>query len=303
MGSGQYRIGGGMPGQGPEIQVDTAFLILMGAAFAFGQGMRLLSLLFILAVHEAGHLWIARALRLPLTSLRVTPFGAIIRTDSLIVLDIFEEITLSLAGPAASGLLALGAMIARRSPLLSYLSVTDEFIILCLGMGAVNLFPALPLDGGRAACRVLGRFLGARPAAAVCGILGYMAAAGIAGYGVYLWVRGAFNPFPLAAGGYLAWAVWESWQSEQFRCMRALYGKESRFLRMGAMPVRRIRVLHNLPVGKVIRSFTGDGYHEVVVVDRRGKTLGVLGEDTLVRQAVERGMDVTVGSFIRERGI
>jgi len=300
MGTGQYRIGG-LGGQGPEIQVDTAFLILAAAAFAFGQGGRLLSLLFILAVHEAGHLWIARALGVPLTSIRVTPFGAIIRSDSLAVLGFFEEVTLSLAGPAANGLLALGAMLIRQSPLGSYLMVTDEFIILCLGMGAVNLFPALPLDGGRAACRLMGRWIGPRAAVCISGALGYGAAIGLIGYGAYLWIGGAFTPFPLAAGGYLIWAVWESWQSERFRCMRALSGRQSRFQQAGAVTVQRLRVLHTLPVGKVIRSFRGEGYHEVMVVDRRGNTLGIIGEDQLIRRAVERGMDVTVGSFLRNR--
>ena len=301
MGTGQYRIGGSLTIQGPQIQVDTAFMILMGAAFAFGQGGRLLSLLCILAVHEGGHLWMARALGVSLTSIRVTPFGAIIRTDSLAALNFFEEVTLSLAGPAANGLLALGAILLSQTPLGQYLSITDEFIILCLGMGAVNLFPALPLDGGRAACRILGRFLGPRAAVRITGLLGFAAAAGLIGYGAYLWARGTFSPFPLAVGGYLAWAVWESWQSERFRCMRALSGKESRFHQTGAMAVHRLRVLHSMPVGKVIRSFRGDGYHEVVVVDRLGKTLGVLGEEQLVRRAVEGGMDVTVGSFLRNQ--
>ena len=300
MGTGQYRIGA-PGGQGPEIQVDTAFLILAAAAFAFGQGGRLLSLLFILAIHEGGHLWIARTLGVPLTSIRVTPFGAIIRSDSLADMGLFEEITLSLAGPAANGLLALGAILLRQSPLGGYFTVTDEFIILCLGMGAVNLFPALPLDGGRAACRILGRWIGPRPAIAISGLLGVVAAIGLIGYGAYLWIRGTFTPFPLAAGGYLTWAVWESWQSERFRCMRALSGRQSRFRQAGAMTIHRLRVLDTLPAGTVIRRFTGDGYHEVVVVDRRGKSLGCIGEDQLIRQAVERGMDVTVGSFLRDR--
>jgi len=298
MGTGQYRIGG-LGRQGPEIQIDTAFLILMAAAFAFGQGGRLFSLLCILAVHEAGHLWMARALGVPLTSIRVTPFGAVIRTDSLTDLGFFEEITLSLAGPAANGLLALGAILIRQTPLGNYLMIHDQFIILCLGMGAVNLLPALPLDGGRAACRILGRWIGPRAAVFVSGVLGYGAALGLIGYGAYLWIRGTFTPFPLAAGGYLVWAVWESWQSERFRCMRAISGKRSRFQQAGAMSVHRLRVLHTLPVGKVIRSFRGDGYHEIMVVDRRGNTLGIIGEDQLIRQAVERGMDVTVGSFLR----
>lgn len=299
MGTGQYRIGSSLTGQGPEIQVDTAFLILMAAAFAFGQGGRLISLLCILAVHEAGHLWMARALHIPLTSIRVTPFGAIIRSDSLAALGLFEEITLSVSGPAANGLLALAAILIRQSPLQAYFMVTDEFLILCLGMGAVNLFPALPLDGGRAACRILGRFLGPRSAIFITGVLGFAAAACLAAYGAYLWIRGTFSPFPLAAGGYLVWAVWEAWQSERFRCMRTLSGKQSHFQRTGAMTVHRLRVLNTLPVGKVIRSFSGDGYHEVMVVDRQGHTLGVIGEDRLIRQAVERGMDVTVGSFLK----
>lgn len=303
MGVGQYRIGSRITGQGPEIQFDTAFLILMAAAFVFGQEGRLFSLLLILAVHEGGHLWIARALGVPLASIRLTPFGAIIRTEALVSLGAFEEITLALAGPAANGLLALGAILIRQSPLARFFTVTDEFLVLCLGMGAVNLFPALPLDGGRAACRVLGRLFGSRPAIAASSLLGFVAAAGLIGYGAYLWTNGDFSPFPLAGGGYLAWAVWDSWQSERFRCMRVLSGREARFQKTGAAVVRQVRVLASLPVGRVIRSFTGDGYYEVIVVDRHGNTIGRIGEEKLIRQAVERGMDVTVGQFLRQRDI
>lgn len=298
MGMGQYRIGGSLTRHGPEIQIDTAFLILVAAAFIFGQESLLLSLLFVLAVHEAGHLWMGGALRIPLSSIRITPFGAIIRTESLADLGAFEEITLALAGPIANGLLALAAILIRQSPLSAFFTVTDEFLVLCLGMGAINLFPALPLDGGRAACRVLGRFLGARAAIIITACLGLAAATGLVALGAYLWAAGNFTPFPLVMGGYLTWAVWDSWQSERFRCMRVLTGKDARFHKTGAALVHQIRVLSSLPAGHVIRSFAKDGYHEVIVVDRHGKTLGVIGEERLIRLAVERGMDVTVGSFL-----
>lgn len=123
-----------------RIHCSRGFWLLLAALiYLDGCGIVLWSLLAC-AVHELGHWLVIRLAGGRVSALRLTAAGAEMTLDSAHPLSYGGEVAAALAGPAAD-LLSAG-LCARCG---WYLPAG-----LCLCFGALNLIPALPLDGGRA---------------------------------------------------------------------------------------------------------------------------------------------------------
>ena len=123
-----------------RLEVTPGFLLLLTGMFYLDQGIGILPwALLSCAVHEAGHLAAAFALRGRLVRLTLSVVGAELRFEYPGVLSYGEESLVALAGPAAN---LLAGVIARGAG--AFLPA-----VLSVGIGGFNLLPVLPLDGGR----------------------------------------------------------------------------------------------------------------------------------------------------------
>jgi Zn-dependent protease len=106
-----------------------------------------------LALHEAGHWWVAHRAGLPVTRLALTLVGGTLELRSA-PRTAASELRIALGGPLASLLTALVAAAAHvalvesnADPLLA--SVAAVVAVANLAVALLNLLPGLPLDGGR----------------------------------------------------------------------------------------------------------------------------------------------------------
>jgi Zn-dependent protease len=118
----------------------AAYSLLWGWTFAVG-------FVVLLAVHESGHALELRRQGIPASAPMFIPFmGAVISMKGRAI-DAYHEALVGLAGPAfgAAASLVVGLFASsRHSNFLMALSFVGFFLNL------INLFPVLPLDGGRA---------------------------------------------------------------------------------------------------------------------------------------------------------
>lgn len=122
-----------------EVRVSPGFCLLTGW-FAVVNGWQLLAaVLGAAAIHEGGH-WLAlRLLGAKIRGLRIGVLGAVLETDSR-SLSYGGELMAVLAGPGANLAAALVlTALGREMPAGAHLV-----------LGAFNLLPVRPLDGGRA---------------------------------------------------------------------------------------------------------------------------------------------------------
>src|SRR5438094_658847 len=102
--------------------------------------------------HELGHSLVARLRGVPVESITLVMFGGSsdIRSDSEQPID---ELLIAVSGPGVSLIVAGLAAVARLTipnpsqPLMLFL---ESVLLLNIWLGAFNLVPTLPLDGGRA---------------------------------------------------------------------------------------------------------------------------------------------------------
>lgn len=130
----------------PRLEASPGFLLLLGALFWLDEGVGLLSWgLLACFVHELGHVAAARLIGGRVERLRLSAVGAELSFTYRTPLSYGRDSLVALAGPAANLLLG-GVFFALRRHLPAAMS---------LGIGAFNLLPVLPLDGGRVAYGLL----------------------------------------------------------------------------------------------------------------------------------------------------
>ena len=189
----------------PRVRVSPAAPALWAAFIWFSSPATLLTVLQAALLHELGHCLALRRMGVAVEEVAVTVFGVEMRTGDVSRLSYGKEIAAVLAGPAVNLLLA--ALLGAAGTLCPALyPLAGSHLIL----GAFNLLPARPLDGGRllwliaaylthpdAADRIA-RWVGC----CVCAVL-------TAGLAVPVFCRGG-SPFLLvAAAGLLAACVRE----------------------------------------------------------------------------------------------
>lgn len=160
-----------------RLAITPGFWGAVGLLWLSGQEQRTLPLLAAVAAHEAGHLLALRALGAQVLSLRLGFLDARIETR---VLSYRQELPAALAGPAAS--FFCGVIFSRHAP---------GFAAISLLLGAFNLLPVWPLDGGRALRAGLGLRLSpvrAERAALAAGLLTCAL-----GFGGALWFARAYG--------------------------------------------------------------------------------------------------------------
>lgn len=123
-----------------RLEVSPGFILLLGALYWLDEGVGLLFWgLLACAVHELGHVAAALAFGGRADRLSLTAVGAELSFFYRTPLTYGQDSLVALAGPAANLLLGgLFFALGRYLP-----------TVLSLGVGAFNLLPVLPLDGGR----------------------------------------------------------------------------------------------------------------------------------------------------------
>lgn len=159
------------------LRVDALMLLFPCIAAALGEGRRALLLLLSLFIHECAHVFTARALHVRISSLRLTPFGAMACIDNPYSLSASQLFSIALAGPTANLLAILTVSALCHWQLLSP-ATTFDLLQINLMLMLFNLLPALPLDGGRMLYAILTKFL-PRQRAAEMGILAGRILAGL----------------------------------------------------------------------------------------------------------------------------
>ena len=173
------------------VEVSGGFLLLT-AWFALVNGWRLLAVILSAALlHETGHLLALYLLGGRAAGVRITVFGAELRTDAA-HLSYPAELAVTLAGPAAN--LACGLLLAR----LRAWTAAGAHLSLC----AFNLLPVRPLDGGHALELLVSWLAGPEAGERIARRTGAAAALALCLGAVWLMVRtgGSLWLLPAAAG-------------------------------------------------------------------------------------------------------
>ena len=184
-----------------KCSVTLPALLALAALFVLERTAFLPVLLAASAVHEAGHLLAVRLCGLHLLELRLTLGGAeLVHTPG----SYRDDLRIALAGPAASLLLAAGMAAVRMA---WRVPGADMLAGVSAALGAFNLLPALPLDGGRALFAALAVKTGRDAAIQVLRACGIAVAAAVGAAGIWSYAAAGSGAGLVCAGALVIFFV------------------------------------------------------------------------------------------------
>ncbi len=287
---------------GAEVWLDPLLAVVLAGALALGYLPEAALFAAALLLHEVGHLAAAAAEEVGVSPLVPHPLRAVAHIPSLALLERRVALSVTLAGPAVSLVMAaLGALVLRHGPEAAAASERlGLWIDVNLGLGLVNLLPVLPLDGGqalRAHLAASGGLARAGPLLVRSGQalgLGLVAAAAAAqALGRPLWDVGLF-------GAWLALASGREGARLAYGRAIALEARRGALRRGAVLPGRILVAEATVSLGRVWRAMAPRAHHEVRVVGADGTPIATLAEAALYQGLLRLGPVATLADLLAD---
>ena len=266
---------------GTRLRIGLPFVVLLAAYAFLGLGIEAAIAFLSVAAHEAAHALVASAYDLRVDSVELTPFGGVARLSGYMEQDPYVEISVALAGPASSFLLAGIATVLWRVGMLQG-EAPSMLIDINLLLGAANLIPALPLDGGRVARASLSKRVGYRRATGLVGSIGKALAAGAVMLGTMLALAGRLFPNLIVYGlfGYMFAS------SEQKRVaydsFSLMIRRKQSLAKQGVVRTQDLTAISSISLEQVVRAFSARHYSTVTILGADMRPVGTLNETEIV---------------------
>lgn len=271
-------------------------LPLLGCSAYLGRYLPYFVISWSLALlHELAHILTGYRLGISFDGVILQPFGLCARLKSPVIKSPPREILMLSAGPLTSFLLAFLCGILGEYFPSSYLSYAATA---SLSMGILNLFPCLPLDGGRILTALFtladGALSAHRKATRLSRIFALLLLLG----GTLLLLTSPFQFSYLLIGVFLLGNLCYEQKSVSQQTLRELlYYKE----KLEADQWNRTSFLTayaHLPARKILRKLSYHQYYTVQVVDRDHHILAYLTESQITEALLHHGIRVTLDDII-----
>lgn len=280
-----------------RVRINPLFLGFVAVYWAAGQGRAALIAFVAVTLHELSHAVIAELYGLDVVRIEIWPFGGIAEIHGLEAEEPYVEAMVAVAGPlmnffwAAVAWAFIGAL-----PLNPH--AASQFIAANLGIGAVNLLPVAPLDGGRLARLYLARSIGYGGAEKWVREGGLWLARGIFALTLVTAAFGGIHVSLAIFAVFLYWGAFKAGRQAPYLAVRDLAQRLGAFHQRTVWAVDDFAARAEVPLGEVIRILRPLRYHRVVVLDAEMKRVGVLYEAALLQGLSQKGPDCPLGDLL-----
>ncbi|MBD8500777.1 M50 family metallopeptidase [Paenibacillus arenosi] len=270
--------------KGTTYSLHPLLIMLLALSAITGHLLELLTLVVIVAVHEAGHVIAAKCFGWSIVDVKLLPFGGVAETEDGALSPSWQEIIVAAAGPLQN------VLMIGLSLWFQYMGWWSEawstyFIEANLIIGGFNLLPIPPLDGGRilqALCAYglsyhftlrLGAWIGIVGSA----LLGLFAL-------LPLLEQSAVNMNLLVLGLFLLWTNIMECRHVPYRFFRFLVhrAKRLRAWEMSSHIGRPIVASSERGLVDIMQHFRRNSYHMIYVIDEHGRIQRVIPEQQLI---------------------
>ncbi|HHT36541.1 MAG: site-2 protease family protein [Candidatus Wallacebacter cryptica] len=276
---------------GIVITVNPFFLLLLPAAAAVGKLIPTLVLFAVVLWHETAHVLAALCYGLRVEEIELLPFGGTARVEDLMQLDPEIEAVVAAVGPI-SNLVLIGII----GILHAYYPCDQgwiEFLTKAnLSMAALNLLPALPLDGGRILRSYLARGFGLKKATEKAALIGQLTAVVFVfcGLGGLYYYRSLNSALLIVIGFFIFTAARKEKQASIYVFMRYLIHKQRELRLNGVMMTKHLVASSDTVVGEVIDHLAPSCFHIVWIISPNAELIGVVTETELINSLLEEGI-------------
>jgi stage IV sporulation protein FB len=280
-----------------ELNISIFLLPVLGLFIATGYFFEYVAAFLSIALHELGHILLARRLGLGLKGVRILPAGLTASFDETLCSRKYS-IIISAAGPATNLLLAAMSLPA----LLILPGLKDRltyFFLSNIYLACFNLIPAIPLDGGRILQELLSDRIGLITAGRYLRRLAVFLSAVFLLLGVYQLLISRINFTLFIIGFYMMLLLISSKTEAALMNMKQIIFRRSRLLKKGTYPARDLVALKSTHLGSILKDMDYDSFHFVYVLDDDLKTLGIFNENEIMESIIKYKADMCLGELIK----
>lgn len=260
------------------VKIHPVLPFLWGLLILTGCRHLLLPSFFALALHEAGHILMACLFGKRLSSMEITPLGALLNIQGEESLQVLHAFSIAAAGPLCSLAGCLLSPVLLKTGYASF-SFLQSFSRYCLLMALLNLLPALPLDGGRMLYALLRRQVPGRAAEKWLIRAGMAAGTALLALSAFFSCRGQLLLAPAFAGLYLLYAAALESKRTGTAYITSLIARRQRMEDGSPIPVEILAAVSNMTLSEVLPFLSGGKYHILTILAPDGVTkLGSMEE-------------------------
>ncbi len=281
---------------GGRLKINLLLFPAVAALFLIGRGDIVLYYIPAVLIHEWAHVIIATALGMTVGEMELFPFGCAAKLQCF-AMSRAKEIAVAAAGPAVNMLAACAVFFIDKYA--ASIAVAEKLIASNLALAAVNMLPALPLDGGRIVRAIFASFMGYKRATRLMAIAGIFFAAVLLAAGVWALMRDTLNPSFFVMGLFLCIAAVKELKSAPYTLIRDFSGKRLAFDKRKTLSVNRFAALQTETLRDIMRELEAGKYNVVTVLDKDLGVIGELDEKEILAGMMEKGTQVTLGSIYR----
>lgn len=245
-------------------------------------------------LHELTHVAAARRLDVGISHVEIQPFGICARLSSDIIENPVHEILIALAGPAASLAAGVTAFILR--PFCS--GYVCEYFMYCnFAMAAVNMIPALPLDGGRVLRAALTQKTGALSAYNLTVKISRIPVAILLLLAVYALLTARFNFSLIMIGVFLLGNLFSEQKNISRQALREILYYKDKLHNSGMCRTTVVTAARETPARQILKRLSYSNYYIIHVVDANLRICKTLTEGELLKALTERGIRISLGEI------
>lgn len=281
--------------RGVELKMNPLLLVVIAGACVLGQLNELLQTLLALTLHEIGHAVTASAFGCRIRSMELQPFGGVARLSES-ALSPHAEWCVAAAGPVVSFILA-GATATAGWLANAAGARMEAFFTFNIMLGAINLLPALPLDGGRIAKCALQSRTGLAAATRITAWTGVGIGTAMLAMTVVLALYGKQNLTLPVMGVFLLIAAIGELRTLPDKQLATVWRHQEALADEG-MEVHMVAAHKSMRGMEALRLVQQNRFNVIRVLDEGMRTVGELDEQRLVLGLARLGTGVSVGEIL-----
>jgi stage IV sporulation protein FB len=280
---------------GIRLRIHPLLTMVFLLSAVTGHFVEIITLFGIVLIHELGHVAAAKHFGWRMGVIQLTPFGGVAPTDEAGSIPAKQEIVVAVCGPL------MNALMIGFGILLETLGIwTDAWTRYWTGANltllAFNLLPILPLDGGRLLQSAFSLIIPYRRTLAVTVYLSMIASAVLFGAAISRLGQQGLELNLAMISTFLIYSNWNEWRMLPYRFLRFLM---RRFQRVAEWNERGttaspIIVTRRTSLPQVVERFMREQLHIVLVMDERGRLIGILPEEMCIEHFLSKKKDSAV---------
>lgn len=278
-------------GDGVGIYISPVMFIMAVYFVAVGMAFEYVCSLSAVMLHECAHARVAKKLGYELNVIKLMPYGAALCGEAN--MPCRHEIAVAIAGPLFNFALVL-LFVALWWLLPSSYVFTDVFTMCNLYIGAFNILPVYPLDGGRVVFAALSSKTGRKRAYKIMRIIS--AVTGL--IAIALFIATAFYSLNICLLSIGLFMTVSSFIPDKTAKYGGIFTGERRSKIKRPTEVKRIAVRADENSGALISALDPDKYNEFIVLDDNLKEAGELTETEFIEGIKTCGYSATVKELL-----